>query len=591
MEERLNEELQKGDKLNFNSVVDILEEDGSMLFKLSFEELNQLYIVSTKKTKYKRIGLVKLIADAYSDNPNATKASLGSLKLLEFGNIYNQCKQRDRVSLAATVLSLVNSDLPDPFLSTELLSRDDEDKFLWDEIQSLVQNLSPNEQAKYLEFASEEVKLERYSCCKHIADNSYFGPEDTPKITVLVLGEAGAGKSTLTNEAFKNDLPEEQKSEEGVGGHSLTSEMIEREVTYTRPINEKERELGREDGYIDVIVSLIDAPGLTREEMEKQSNMIDLSNSIMSRINDGLVGRKSPIDVVLWVVPGSTSRLPTMDEFLIRSIGLLVPVCLVWTRAIFSNHIKEFKDWIENRSEVKVALPLCGMYEVYAREEECRGKIQPSFGMPQLGIGIAKIANNESREMRGQYQIKTKNWTEKDFKKRRDMSYRYVKQHTALAGLCGATPIPYLDTFAVFSNLSAMVIRINSAYGASLPRNIVSSLLCTVITGSSAFSVTGGLYLVGALVVDVLGDTLKLIPGLNILGTMISVASAGCITAAVGCAFVSGVEKISRANPYILDVPQGEIEAALLKEAETQAKQGLTNATNRLSELLEGDEE
>merc|ERR1712000_56916 len=198
-EERLNEELQKGDKLNFNSVVDILEEDGSMLFKLSFEELNQLYIVSTKKTKYKRIGLVKLIADAYSDNPNATKASLGSLKLLEFGNIYNQCKQRDRVSLAATVLSLVNSDLPDPFLSTELLSRDDEDKFLWDEIQSLVQNLSPNEQAKYLEFASEEVKLERYSCCKHIADNSYFGPEDTPKITVLVLGEAGAGKSTLTN--------------------------------------------------------------------------------------------------------------------------------------------------------------------------------------------------------------------------------------------------------------------------------------------------------------------------------------------------------------------------------------------------------
>merc|ERR1719284_838943 len=100
--------------------------------------------------------------------------------------------------------------------------------------------------------------------------------------------------------------------------------------------------------------------------------------------------------------------------------------------------------------------------------------------------------------MRGQYQIKTKNWTEKDFKKRRDMSYRYVKQHTA--------------------------------FGASLPRNIVSSLLCTVITGSSAFSVTGGLYLVGALVVDVLGDTLKLIPGLNILGTMISVASAGCIT-------------------------------------------------------------
>lgn len=341
---------------------------------------------------------------------------------------------------------------------------------------------------------------------------------------------------------------------------------------------------------LDITITMTDCPGLTRENMDDVQKMYQLINAIMKRISDGMCGKESTIDMILWIVPGTSSRLPKMDELMIRQLGTLVPVCLVWTRAVLTQHITEFKAWLNDPKQVPVELPICGMFEVYARREKCRGGVfQESFGMAELGVSLAKIFNTNTHEMCARYRNQLKDWTEADFLERRQNSYRIVKYHSALAAVIGGSPIPYVDTIAVFMLQSTMILKINAYYGASLPRNLIGSLITTIITGSSSLTVFGGFSLAGACLLDFAGDTLKLIPGLNFLGMALSAGVAAGITASVGYAFINGVESLVRDYPYLLDVPTDTIQNAILLEAEKTAKQSLNETKRRVEELAGED--
>ena len=571
---------------------DFIEVQPSLILDVDNESLYKLYELSTHEKMRDRMQFVNILANIwtkqYTDAIPTSTSSMGNLKLLQLGSMYTSLRSnREKIALVSLTLSFMDHELSFFFSPDEIFDYSSpNDKGLIEALEKHVQAMTEPQQIRYLDFATEEVKMNLHSCCYQLAHNSVFVPDESTNITVLVAGEAGAGKSTLINECFRRDLPAEKRCVEGVGENSITSAIEGKTVTYTRPVSQQEVENGFTDGtMLDVGVTLMDCPGLTRDNMNDTTKMCELASAILQRISDGINGKKSPIDVVLWVLPGATSRLPTMDELFIRQLGTLVPVCLVWTRALQVQHIQEFKAWLKNPKEVPVELPICEMFEVYARREKIRDGYQESFGMAELGVGLAKVFNVESHEMREKYIHKLKDWTEADYLERRTNAYRIVKYSAAAAAVIGASPVPYIDTVAVFMLQSTMILKINALYGASLPRNLLSSLITTIITGSSSLTIVGGLSLAGAFLADFIGDTLKLLPGLNLLGMTLSAGTAAGMTAAVGYAFIGGVESLVREYPYLLDVPTDTIEKALLAEAEKTAQFSLNETRKTVNEL------
>jgi uncharacterized protein (DUF697 family) len=472
-----------------------------------------------------------------------------------------------------------------------LVLENEKDQKLIEELSKFVQGLPSKNQLQYIEFASDEVKLNRKSCAYHIAHNARFKPDQPTKVTILVLGEAGIGKSTLINETFRDDLPEDQKCREGVGGSSLTSKMEAKSVIFKRKVTPEEIANGfAEDTILDIEIEFIDSPGFTREELDGAA-VEKLTQGILTLITDGYLHcsdskKSSTIDVVIWAVAGSASRLPTFDELFIRSLACLVPVGIVWTRALFAQHIEEFKHWMNDRSQLRVELPLEFTHQVYARPEQTRTTLVDSFGMGELGFTLANIFNNVAPNFKSKFLGKHHLCTEADFAKRRATAYRTVKFYSAGAGVAGGSPVPYIDNIGIFLIQTSMVAQINVHYGVSLPKNIVSSMLSTIATGGSAFTCSWMIMYA----VDIGVDTLKLIPGVNLLGMALSAGIAVGVTAALGIAFINGVEKLVRTNPQLLDVPEDRIEEILLAECKEQARLTLQESRSKLDEYVSSHE-
>mmetsp|Transcript_2553 Transcript_2553/g.9088 ORF Transcript_2553/g.9088 Transcript_2553/m.9088 type:complete len:628 (-) Transcript_2553:49-1932(-) len=580
----------------------ILEEEPSTLVQTKADTLNAFYtrLTTTTNTAVRQHFLKFLsefytLDDFYDDVPE--REMLGDLHLLQVGALHG-CVRRSQAKLAIVKSFLVltaappqsdgncaNADaLPFRLAVSDLLDMSVEaDAQFYAAVRTYVQSLSKEEQLMHLDFATQEVRDSLLTCVDHIANNVLFTEDEVDeakRVVITLLGGAGVGKSTIVNESNGKYMRPEDLCKEGVGGSSVTSGLDSRVVTLTRGPKEEEVEQGiPEDAVLTVEVEFIDTPGLSREDMSKPEMMVALTHMIQQRITDGYSGKESPISVLVWVVTGSTSRLPEMDELHIRQLGTLAPIMLLWTRAYLPMHIEAFKAWMNDRSAVPVPLPFKALQQVYAREEESyNGAMIEPFGMAEFGKTIASIYNNHTREYHELYLHKRRQLTEQEFDEIRGKAYSIVKMNTLAATAAGGSPLPYFDSFLVFLIQSTMVVKINALFGANLPANIVTTMLSTIVSGSAATTLLGSATIAGAMLLEVTADTMKLVPGLNILGMAISGGMAGALTAALGMAFVSGAEKIAREHPQIWTLPPEKVEDMLMKAAEDQARKTLNDA-------------
>ena len=243
----------KDEPFKFDDILaEYLEVQPSLLLEIPVEELNRIYTNAVNARTSARKQLLSLLSDiwtnAYEDAKPTSTNSLGNLKLLNIGTLYNGIRTaREKYSIVSMLLSFMDYDLVLRFKPEQIFDHSRaEDRNVIKAIEESVQNMPAPDQVRFLDFASDEVKMNQKSCCYHLAHNAVFSVEEPKKITVLVLGEAGAGKSTLVNESFREDLPKEKRCVEGVGEDSITSKIEGKSVIYTRPASEEEINKGME---------------------------------------------------------------------------------------------------------------------------------------------------------------------------------------------------------------------------------------------------------------------------------------------------------------------------------------------------------
>lgn len=99
----------------------------------------------------------------------------------------------------------------------------------------------------------------------------------------------------------------------------------------------------------------------------------------------------------------------------------------------------------------------------------------------------------------------------------------------------GAVPIPFSDAALLIPTQMTMIAGITVVFGIDVNKGIITALLSSTLG-------TGGATVLGKTVVS---NLLKLIPGAgSVVGGVISAATAGVITAALGEAYISVMEMV-----------------------------------------------
>lgn len=532
--------------------------------------------------------------------------AFGALRELKVEAFYLEAREvsvRKADAVAQFVLDLTNRNLTFRIEPVDLL-----DSFqsgyteLVDRCKDLVSRLSPEQQVDYLDFATEEVRNSQTPACRHIANTVRFtrsafdlvhevttpilpspssssslsssdqdSEQKAPvikvnqKISLMLFGAAGAGKSTLTNEIFGSLLPLSKKAQEGVGVASVTDEIDSYSVVVPRLPFAEEVEAGADPHTpLQIEVEVVDTPGTTKSTKEAREDVDKLAALLVDRIIEGIVDPKKKIDILIYTVNGNDPRIQLFDVRFVEQISKYVPVCLVFAQSSFPKTVEA----VERSLQVDYNYNPKWIFKVNARVRETFGDSTiPTYGMAELGIGLGTMYNEVDRsdEIRKTYN----DAFEEDLIERKRNAYAVVRNYAILAGGVGATPIPFVDSVGLILVQTTMIARINTMYGISLSRNLISTLISAVVTAPNALSVIGVTSLVLSYGID---DVLKLIPGLNIVGSIVGAGVAASFTSFLGFIVVKALENLIRKFPNYRSLSPEEIQEILVAEAQRESK-------------------
>jgi len=540
----------------------------------------------------------------------------GNLQELHIEELYQTLAQesvRKGSAVAQFVLDLTKDSNNARFSPSELLVRSRPGyEELFARCKELVGNLPHADQIPFIDFASEEVRNSYFTAFDYLVETIRFtrstfnivqeidtyglprshsassdpssssssssSPSDASssvddeaprrissnkqKISVMLVGAAGAGKSTLTNEIFGPKLG--RKAKEGTGSASVTEDIKRYSATKYRPPAPEEIELGADpDRDLEITLEVIDTPGTIKAEKDKQKEVEELAEKLLSQVIEGIVDPRKKIDIVIYVVNGNDPRLQLFDIFFVKQISKFVPVCLTMTQSTFPEGVEKIISQLQNEYDFDPEW----VFKVHARKRSAYFGEIPAFGMADLGKGLGRMYNEvDLSDKISESYIKG---FEDDLQERKRKGYAIVRNYALLASAVGATPIPFVDSVGLILLQTTMIARINMMYGVTLSRNLITTLISAVITAPNAFSVIGVTSLVLSYGVD---DMLKLIPGLNIVGSIIGAGVAASFTTFLGFVVVKSLEKLISKYPNYRSLTPAEIQEILVAEASNAAK-------------------
>ena len=349
-----------------------------------------------------------------------------------------------------------------------------------------------------INMSDEEISLQ-----KIIQDAINEAKKGVGKLSILVAGRSGVGKSTLINSVFRGDL-----AKNGSG----------------RPVTQNIEEITKPGHPL----TIIDTKGLEIKDYIKIKEDLEVELNRRAKSEDP----NEHVHIAWLCLQSGSDRVEDAEIDLCKFIkGMKIPLIVVVTKS------KKNDPFI---AKVKEIMPqadrVLGVRAIQEYFEELETHL-PVFGLDDL---IGETANFLPAAQARAYSnaLSTRNKRALDEKiKRAEIE---VNAATALAGTAAAVPIPFSDAFTLVPIQVGMLAKIGSTFGMEMSTTAITTLVAGALGGSAAT-------LAGRALVS---GVLKLIPGVgSVVGGAIAATTAATLTKLLGNTYVTVLTNFCEKNP------------------------------------------
>ena len=322
-------------------------------------------------------------------------------------------------------------------------------------------------------------------------------------MNIIVVGKSGVGKSTLINSVFRENL-----AETGIG----------------RPVTQTIRRISKQ-GFP---LTIYDTPGF--ELGKSQQDLV--KNEVMKLIKDGLSGKdvNTAIHCIWYCINVGSNRtfddaeLAWLRSFTEENRTTRVPVFIVLTQACPKKKAEEMRRLVEAENlEVSKVIPVLAQDMDFDEEY-----VAHAYGLDTL---IAVMGEELPEELQDTLQ----NVQRVSLKSKKKRAQAAVAAAVTAAFGEGFAPVPFADAAMLIPTQITMIATITAIFGLDINKSILTSFVTSALG-------TGGATVLGRTVAT---NLLKLVPGAGtVAGGVISGATAGLITTALGEAYIALMEQL-----------------------------------------------
>lgn len=336
------------------------------------------------------------------------------------------------------------------------------------------------------------------------------------KLNIIVAGKTGAGKSTLINAVFRENL-----AEVGIGSpvtrhmRKISKKGFPLNIYDTRGLElgrDVQREVG--DGIMEVI-----RRGAGSENIDDHIHCIWYCiNTASSRVED--------------------EEIRFLEDLTAENRVEQVPVIVILTQSFSKKKSLEMKNFLLDKN-----LNVAQVIPVLAQDYEIDEEISiPAYGLDRLIEVMEQVLPDELLDVLANVQKASLNGKIK-------RSQAIVAAAAAAAAGVGAAPIPFADAALLIPTQIGMISGITAVFGLEVNKSIITAFISSAL-GAGGMAVAGR---------AIAANLLKLLPvGGSAAGGVISAGTAGLLTSALGEAYIQLMILVYKGEFKISDINTNE---------------------------------